>query len=271
MLVIALAVGLSACSANSDTSSSSSQQSGGIQKTFSDVSHIHDLKAFNGELFLGTHEGLFKFVSGNKMAMVGTSAFDVMSLAMGESSFFASGHPSADQEFPNPMGLIKSDDFGVTWESVSLLGEVDFHSLEVLGSHIYGVNSSNGELLLSKNSGTNWSNLGKIPHSDLAINPSNSAEILLITENGLIHSTNFGSSFKNVLTTKTPQKIEWTTSGLLGIYGKELILSSDRGITWKTIYTFSEETTDLSAHKKLVVVVTGSKVNISKDFGLSFK
>jgi photosystem II stability/assembly factor-like uncharacterized protein len=109
---------------------------------------------------MGTHEGLFQFISQNNMSPIGKDPFDVMGLDAEGSTLFASGHPSPGSKLPNPLGLMRSTNGGKTWKSISLLGEVDFHSLEVSGNQIYGGNATEGSLMYSKNLGKSWKKLG---------------------------------------------------------------------------------------------------------------
>ena len=51
----------------------------------------------------------------------------------GPDQLIASGHPSGDSTLPPALGLIRSDDAGKTWESVSELGTSDFHALSRSG------------------------------------------------------------------------------------------------------------------------------------------
>lgn len=49
----------------------------------------------------------------------------------GPKTFLGSGHPDFDKDpqLPPRMGLIRSADAALTWQPVSLTGEVDFHAL----------------------------------------------------------------------------------------------------------------------------------------------
>jgi hypothetical protein len=67
--------------------------------------------------------------------------------------FLGSGHPDArDLQAGTPplLGLIRSKDAGKTWQSVSLLGEADFHVLRYLGNRIYGYDATNDRVMGSE-------------------------------------------------------------------------------------------------------------------------
>jgi hypothetical protein len=48
---------------------------------------------------------------------------------VGPDTLIGSGHPSAGSALPPALGLIRSEDAGKTWTSVSELGRADFHAL----------------------------------------------------------------------------------------------------------------------------------------------
>lgn len=51
-----------------------------------------------------------------------------------------SGHPEGgDSTLPENLGLIRSSDAGDTWESISALGDADFHILQAHGDHVVPV------------------------------------------------------------------------------------------------------------------------------------
>jgi hypothetical protein len=56
--------------------------------------------------------------------------------------FLGSGHPGeSDQNDPPNLGLIESTNGGQTWNSLSLKGAADFHSLEYRHGIVYGPDS----------------------------------------------------------------------------------------------------------------------------------
>lgn len=121
------------------------------------LSHVHGAVVDEGSLLVGTHDGLHRVdLSSGTSTRVGTSQDDLMAFA-GEASglLVSSGHPGPGSSLPNPLGFMTSRDGGVNWESVSLLGEVDFHSLAVRGEDIVGWDTQ-GPLRWSKDEGRTW-------------------------------------------------------------------------------------------------------------------
>ena len=125
-------------------------------ETLTSVSHIHHVKVVEKKMFVLTHEGLFELVNKNEMKLVGKDKIDVMGFTTLGKALFASGHPSEGSKMPNPIGLIKSVDGGLSWKAVSLVGKVDFHFLEGAGSDLYGADSQTGNLIYSADSGKTW-------------------------------------------------------------------------------------------------------------------
>ena len=108
---------------------------------------------------------------------------------------FASGHPGEGQDLPADLGLQQSTDDGVTWTSVSLEGQVDFHRLGVSGRVLLGLSASDGRLLRSTDAGTTWTDLGTPPLYDLAVNPTDAEMVVGTTEQGPVASDDGGKSF----------------------------------------------------------------------------
>lgn len=121
------------------------------------LGHVHGLgiDPLDGRLYIATHHGLFRDGAAG-LEKVGTSAAadrDLMGfLVAGPGVFLASGHPSPREAAPNPLGLVRSTDGGLSWQTVALGGEVDFHALDQGPEGIYGVDAE-GSLRFSRDSG----------------------------------------------------------------------------------------------------------------------
>jgi hypothetical protein len=68
---------------------------------------------------------------------------------------WTTGHPGPGSPLPNPVGLIRSDEGGATWESVSLAGQIDFHALALTDDYIVGFDGVTG-LVTSTDRGATW-------------------------------------------------------------------------------------------------------------------
>ena len=91
------------------------------------ISHLHDLRVFGDEILLGTHEGLYRYISKDSIKKLGKESPDVMGLSVLGKRIYASGHPAPGSNLPNPVGLLMSPDKGKSWQQISLQGKVDFH------------------------------------------------------------------------------------------------------------------------------------------------
>ncbi len=240
-------------------------------ETLNSVSHIHHVKVIEKKVLVLTHEGLFELVSKNDMKLVGKDRIDVMGFTTLGKVFFASGHPAAGSKAPNPIGLVKSIDGGLSWKAVSLVGKVDFHFLEGARTDLYGADSQSGDLLHSANSGKTWSSLGVNTFADIAVSPEMSGMAIALKNSELLLTE---SAFKTSSKIKSALKftqIEWSKSGLYSLSGNSLYKSTNIGKTWTKQSTFKGAPGILSASDQMMLVTVGSDIYTSKNEGKSFR
>ena len=240
-------------------------------QTLDSVSHIHHVKAVENKILVLTHEGLYELVGKNKMNLVGKDKFDVMGFTTLGKALVASGHPSQGSKKPNPIGLVKSLDGGLTWKDVSLVGKVDFHFLEGAGTDLYGADSQSGKLMYSANSGKTWSSLGTNTFTDIAVSPVASGVAIAIKNSELLLTKNAFKSTTKIKTTLKFTQIEWRNSGLYALSGTSLYNSSDSGKTWAKLNSFKAAPEILSASDQLMMVTVGSDIYRSSDAGKKFR
>lgn len=206
--------------------------------------HVHGLgiNPADGALFIATHTGTYRLPPEARRAQrVGEGRQDTMGFTIvGPNRFLGSGHPDAQamraQNLPPNLGLIESVDGGSTWRSVSLLGEADFHILRSRSNRVYGFDSTNGRLLVSRNRGATWSRR-PIPARllDLAVNPLRSSHVVAASERGLISSIDDGESWR-VLGPRVGL-LGWPAPArLLQVDGAGVVhVSVDSGKRWRAI------------------------------------
>jgi len=126
------------------------------QVSADDLVHIHRLQpAPDDGLYVATHTGLYLMDSGGKITALGDTTHDLMGFTVaGPGDLLASGHPDLGDESLQVqgkaplLGLVGSND-GVRWQPLSLLGDVDFHSLVTAHEQVYGLDSQTGALMVS--------------------------------------------------------------------------------------------------------------------------
>ncbi|MEU5404356.1 F510_1955 family glycosylhydrolase [Streptomyces sp. NPDC005963] len=231
-----LALALSACSGGS----TASDDAGTKDSSTGTISHIHGVEVgpTDKKLYVATHEGIYTPDAKGRPQLVGDRKDDFMGFTVAASgSFLASGHPAPGRDAPNNLGLIESTDGGKTWKDRSLVGEVDFHSLEHAHGTIYGYDSTNGLLRVSAD-GSTWDKRSKLSALDIAVSPQEAQTILATTESGVIRSTDGGRSF-NKAGRSVMAFLSWVTPDAL--YGidpaGELSRSADGGRTWQKVGT----------------------------------
>jgi photosystem II stability/assembly factor-like uncharacterized protein len=242
-----------------------------VAQTLDSVTHIHHVKAVGNKVLILTHEGLYELVGKNNMRLVGKDKIDVMGFTTLGEVFLASGHPAKGSKMPNPIGLVKSIDGGLTWKAISLVGKVDFHFLEGAGSDLYGADSQSGKLMYSADSGKTWTYLGTNVFTDIAVSPQ-MPEVALAVKNSQLLLTK--DAFRTTTKIKTSLKItqiEWRKSGLYALSGSSLYKSKNIGRTWTELRAFNGSPGILSASDQLMLVTVGSNIYTSKNNGKKFQ
>ncbi|MFM1725605.1 sialidase family protein [Rhodococcus sp. PAM 2766] len=159
-----------------------------------ELDHLHGLHVdADGTVLAGTHSGLLALAPSGNTTRIGASDDDLMGLSgiPGTDTLFSSGHPGPSSEAPDPLGLARSTDGGVTWESRSLVGEVDFHALASDGRILVGFDTSSG-IQVSADEGATWSPGAAIGASALAVNAGG---IWAATPDGPLLSTDGARTF----------------------------------------------------------------------------
>lgn len=239
--------------------------------TLDSVPHIHQVKVVKNKVLVLTHAGLFELVGKNDMKLVSKDKFDVMGFTTLGKTFVASGHPSEGSKMPNPIGLVKSSDGGLSWKAISLVGKVDFHFLEGARTDLYGTDSQSDNLLYSADSGESWSSLGANTFADIAVSTEMSGMAIAIKNSDLLLTENAFKSTTKIKNSLKITQIEWSKSGLFVLSGSSLYKSTDFGKTWIKQSTFKGTPGILSASDQMILVTVGSDIYTSKNDGIKFK
>lgn len=236
-----------------------------------DWGHVHGLSLLGDVLFIGSHEGFWQQSPQQEPVLLSQPVFDVMGLSRTGDRWLASGHPGPDMDAPSDLGLIESLDNGVTWKSVSLSGQVDFHRLVAAGDVLMGVAAADNALMRSTDGGKSWSDLGTPPIFDLAINPADASMIMATTENGTVVSTDGGTAFTPVSTPSQLMLLSWSMEGLYAAtVDGQILFSTDSGANWDSRGTLGGQPVALAADASNVVGAVGDSIFMSTDGGITF-
>lgn len=203
--------------------------------------HVHGLAEdpADGSVFVATHTGLFDVDLSGAIRRVGDRYHDLMGFTVaGPGDFVASGHPDLQSPElmvdgkPPLLGLVSSTD-GVEWEPQSLLGEVDFHSLEAAHGRIYGYDSTGGRFMVSDDR-TSWREGAAVPLYDFAVSPADADVIVGLSDEGVLRSEDAGSTW----TASDPGGyvvVDWGASGLIAIDPRGSVAVGDDGTDFKAV------------------------------------
>ena len=236
-----------------------------------DWGHVHNLSLVGDVLYIGTHNGFWKQETGQEPVLVSQPAFNVMGLAGSNDRWLASGHPGPEMDGPSDLGLIESIDGGVTWQSVSLLGEVDFHRAASVGDFVLGLAAHSGQLLQSTDGGRTWSDLGTPAIFGLALSPDTPDLVLATSENGTLRSEDGGENFTPVTTPELVAFLAWGEQGLYAASTKgQILFSGDNGASWEPRGSLGAAPGALATDAGNVVALVDGSIWASIDGGLTF-
>jgi hypothetical protein len=230
----------------------------------------------DGSLMIATHSGLFRAASDSQEAeRVGDRRQDTMGFTIvGPDRFLGSGHPDLRDDLPPLLGLIRSDDAGRSWQPVSLLGKADFHALRTAGTRIYGVNATDGQLLVSDDGGRNWA--ARTPSTallDIAAAPGDPDHVVGAGEDGLFVSGDAGRTWRP-LSRRHSGLLAWPRPDALYLVdgGGGVHLSDDAGKAWRKVGDVGEAPAALASHEsELYVALHTNAVMRSSDGGRAWR
>ncbi|CAN5484304.1 hypothetical protein BH09ACT12_BH09ACT12_23940 [soil metagenome] len=181
------------------------------------VGHIHGIGVdpADGRLFIGAHLGVFSVADDATVIPIGQERNDTMAFTVvGPGRFLASGHPAFGSDQPVHLGLIESTDAANSWESVSLTGESDFHSLEVTAGRTWGVDSARGKLLTSTDN-LDWETVAQGSFIDVATDPGPDDSVLATTDVGELRSYDTTGRSTGIPDAPVMTFIDWPAPDLL--------------------------------------------------------
>lgn len=284
VVAVSLTLALAACSSAGTPESPVQSTPGatGPSASSAALGHVHALGVDpgDGQLYAASHRGLFTVTDG-AVARVGESTQDTMGFTVvGPGTFLGSGHPdpSVDPSAPGLLGLIRSEDAGRSWTSVSLRGRSDFHHLAVSGDTIYGWDSTSSALMASTDAGSSWEIRGSVPLASLITDPDDPQRLLAVAQSGLVRSTDGGRTWAAVKGAPALSILAADTAGTTyGVTTEGRVhLSSDDGTSWRAAGDVGgrPEAVVASApegQQRLVVAVSDQGIVASTDQGNTFE
>jgi hypothetical protein len=242
--------------------------------------HVHGLgiNPADGTLYAATHTGLFTVRDG-AASRVADRLQDTMGFTVvGPDHFLGSGHPDfRDPQLYDPnrrplLGLIESRDAGRSWQPLSLLGEADFHALQVAHGLVYGYDATGGRFMVTGDR-RHWQVRSKLELTSFAVSPSDPELVVAATERGLVRSRDGGRRWQPI---RGPAGLvlDWTRpDGLWAITDQgQLWQSTDAGANWRQRGKINGQPEALLAHEeKLYVAVAQVGIVASTDQGRSWQ
>jgi photosystem II stability/assembly factor-like uncharacterized protein len=236
-------------------------------------------------LFMSTNTGLFRIAPGaSKPEKVsGTletpSGSGEVSEALvvrfsGPDELLGSGHPAAGGSLPSALGLIRSEDAGKTWTSVSELGKADFHAIELSGDTIAGSLFGQAQVLVSVDEGKTWkTRAAPMPLVALEVDPGDPARWIGSTERGTFGSDDAGETWRQ-LDAIPNVRFSWPESDQLYRIdpGGPVKVSADGGQKWEDLGTTGGEPQAMTVDDdgKVYVALIDGTLTVSDDGGRTF-
>ena len=274
--LLAAAAALTACSAGTPPASTAPRAAGADPG----VAHVHGLGVdpADGVLYAASHHGLFRIPEQGPATRVADRYQDTMGFTIaGPGTFLGSGHPDArkDPDLPPRLGLIRSTDRAETWQSVSLLGKVDFHALQAAHGNVYGWDAGSGDVMVSADEGRTWDVRSRLAIRDLVVSPDDPDELLVTTEQGPARSRDGGRTWERVPDAPLLAVLTWAApASLFGVAPSGRVhRSSDGGDTWTALGEVGGQPEAATADPdggELYVAVADRGVLVSRDGGRTF-
>jgi photosystem II stability/assembly factor-like uncharacterized protein len=219
--------------------------------------HVHGIgvdPTDSSILYIATHGDFYQSRNGAPPVKVDKVRADYMAFNAPhdkDSPLYASGHPSTGGN----TGLIKSNDGGITWQSVAKVLEpaVDFHAMTLSKSDpnlILGFDSGGRGLFKTIDAGKTWENLEYPEYiSALAISPTGSQIIFAGTGNGIFKSNDIGTTWTHIAYKGLPvSAMNFDDDNILfaSVDTFGLVRSDDLGITWEDLPDIDLTVTSIS-------------------------
>jgi hypothetical protein len=165
--------------------------------------HVHGLgiNPADDTLYAATHTGLFTVGDGTATRVTDRLQDTMGFTVVGSDRFLGSGHPDfRDTQLTVPnkrplLGLIESRDAGRSWQPLSLLGEADFHALQVAHGLVYGYDATGQRFMVSADR-RRWQVRSTVQLAGFAVSPTDPKLVVGTTGRTLVRSINGGRTWQ---------------------------------------------------------------------------
>jgi len=266
MLVVALALGFILAARGGDGPGDGTP----LTSTDPGVVHVHGLGVdpADGTLYAATHAGLFRLPDDGEAVRVADRFQDTMGFTViGPGRFLGSGHPDiremTQQNLPSLLGLIASDDAGVSWRNLSLGGESDFHVLVASHGLVYGYDATNERLMVTADQ-RSWETRSSVALGSFAVDPGDPEHLVGTLEGSVTASSSDGGrSWRPVQGAPSLSVVAWDErGGLWGVApGGSTWAGRSDGVTW-------EQRGDLGGPPEALLATDGTLYAAAEDVGV---
>jgi hypothetical protein len=244
------------------------------------VVHVHGLgiNPRDGALLAATHTGLF-VIGDDSATRVTERLQDTMGFTVvGPDHFLGSGHPDfRDKQLTVPnkrplLGLVESRDAGRSWQPLSLLGEADFHALQIAHGLVYGYDAT-GQRFMVTSDRRRWQARSTVELVGFAVSPTDPKLVVGTTGRRLLRSTDGGRHWQSI---QGPALLvlDWADqAGLWGITADGQVWHSrDATRTWQRPGRVGGQPEALLAHQgRLYAAVVELGIISSTDGGQTWQ
>lgn len=233
----------------------------------------------DGSLLLATNRGLYRVrQDGMEPVRARMGRNDVAKgLAFrftGPGEAVGSGHPGSERSRWAVLGLVRTEDGGRTWRSVSRLGASDFHAVAVSGGTLAAAEGNEATVFVSRDGGGTFeTRSAPLALTDLELDPEDPERWVATAETGVHRTTDGGTSWRPA-DAAGGARLAWPASDALfrtDLDGR-VSRSSDGGLTWEDVGRVDGETQALAAvdEETLYAADLEGVVRVSRDGGRSW-